>query len=128
MDYNNLLFHIVSHKVNKSQAYVQEQLAQYLENHEEAILQVAGEFLDQKGTTLTDDKNFIKQDGNHGDELSVYLLAWMANLAIIVITKNGVCSTFEGLVEDAELVLVYLGQPHCPPKNQNQNRCQKKIM
>ena len=33
----------------------------------------------------------------------------MANLAITVVTKNGIWYTFDGLVNEAELVLVYLG-------------------
>ena len=44
-------------------------------------------FFTQKGTTLTDYIDFLKQDGKHGDELSVYLLTQMANLAIIIMTK-----------------------------------------
>ena len=44
-----------------------------------------------------------------GDKLSVYMLARMANLAITVVMKNGIWSTFYGLVNKAELVLVYLG-------------------
>ena len=110
MDYNDILFHIIGHQVNKPEDYVRQQLTEYLETHEEAILQVAGEFLSRKGTTISDYRNFIKEAGHRGDELAVYLLARMANLAIIVITKHGVWSTFDGSVNEADVVLVYLGR------------------
>ena len=110
MDYNDILFHIIGHQVNKPKDYVQQQLTEYLETHEEAILQVAGEFLSRKGTTISDYRNFIKEAGHRGDELAVYLLACMANLAIIVITKHGVWSTFDSSVNEADVILVYLGR------------------
>ena len=110
VDYNNILFHIIGHQVNKPKDYVQQQLTEYLETHEEAILQVDGEFLSHKGTTISDYRNFIKEAGHRGDELAVYLLACMANLAIIVITKHGVWSTFDGSVNEADVILVYLGR------------------
>ena len=110
MDYNDILFHIIRHQVNKPEDYVWQQLTEYLETHKEAVLQVAGEFLSCKGTTISDYKNFIKEAGHRGDKLAVYLLARMANLAIIVITKHGVWSTFDGSVNEADVVLVYLGR------------------
>ena len=64
IDYNDLLFHIVSHHVNKPEHYMQDVLVDYLDNHWEAITQVGGEFLAHKGTNLDDYKDFIKQDGN----------------------------------------------------------------
>ena len=64
MDYNDILFHIIGHQVNKPKDYVQQQLTEYLETHEEAILQVAGEFLSCKGTTISDYRNFIKEAGH----------------------------------------------------------------
>ena len=110
MDYNDILFHIIGHQVNKPEHYVRQQLTEYLETHEEAILQVAGEFLSHKGTTISDYRNFIKEASHRGDKLAVYLLARMANLAIIVITKHGVWSTFDGSVNEADVILVYLGR------------------
>ena len=73
-------------------------------------MQVAGEFLSCKGITISDYRNFIKEAGHQGDELAVYLLACIANLAIIVITKHGVWSTFDSSVNEADVILVYLGR------------------
>ena len=67
VDYNDILFHIIGHQVNKPEDYVRQQLTEYLETHEEAILQVAGEFLSRKGTTISDYRNFIKEAGHRGD-------------------------------------------------------------
>ena len=67
VDYNDILFHIIRHQVNKPEDYVRQQLTEYLETHEEAILQVAGEFLSRKGTTISDYRNFIKEAGHRGD-------------------------------------------------------------
>ena len=52
----------------------------------------------------------LKEAGHRGDKLTVYLLACMANLAIIVITKHGVWTTFDGSVNEADVILVYLGR------------------
>ena len=129
MDYNELLFHIVSHHVNKSEHYMWDVLVEYLKTHWEAIAQVSGEFVDHKEINLEDYKDFINQDGKRGDKLSVYLLARMANLAITVVMENGIWSTFDGLVNEAELVLVYLGHSvfldTVPLSQKNQNCCQK---
>ena len=50
---------------------------------------MAGEFLTCKGTTIADYRNFIKEAGHRGDELTVYLLACMVNFAIIVSQNMG---------------------------------------
>ena len=85
--------------------------------------------------------DFIKQLGNKGDEVALHIMACMANIATIVITKNGVWSIFEGDVSDAELVLVYLRKsvfwdtipippkpkPKPPHKEMNKHEAQKDV-
>ena len=70
--------------------------------------EVAEEYLSRKGQTLDDYLEYIKQPGNKGDKLVLSIMACMANISTIVVTKTGVWSTFDGDVSDAELVLVYL--------------------
>ena len=89
------------------------------------MLEVAEEYLSRKGQTLDDYLDYIKQPGNKDDELALHIMACMANISTIVVTKTGVWSTFNGEVSDAELVLVYLGKSTfqdmvpIPPPNQN---------
>ena len=85
--------------------------------------EVAKEYLSRKGQTLDDYLDYIKQPGNKDDELALHIMACMANISTIVVTKTGMWSTFDGDVSDAELVLVYLGKstfwdmvPIPPPK------------
>ena len=88
--------------------------------------EVAEEYLSRKGQTLNDYHEYIKQPCNKGDKLALHIMACMANISTIVVTKTGAWSTFDGDVSDAELVLVYLGksvfQDTVPiPPNQNQS-------
>ena len=72
--------------------------------------EVAEEYLSRKGETLNDYHEYIKQPGNKGDELALHIMACMANISTIVVTKTSVWSTFDSDVSNAALVLVYLGK------------------
>ena len=48
-EYNNVLFHVMDHKVQKDEAYMQATMEDYTENHSEGIKIIASDFLKCKG-------------------------------------------------------------------------------
>ena len=85
--------------------------ADYIENHSEGIKIIASDFLKHKGQTLEDYLDFIRVPGNKGDELAVHLLACMANLKVVVMTKTKFWSTVMNCDPfSADIVLVYLSK------------------
>ena len=106
-----MLFHVMGHKVQKDEAYMQVTMAGYIENHSEGINIIASDFLKCKGQTSEDYLDFIRVPGNKGDELAVHLLACMANLKVAVVTKTGFWSTVMDCDPfSADVVFVYLGK------------------
>ena len=89
---------------------MRQQLVDYIITYHDPVSEVAEEYLSRKGQTPDDYLGYIKQPGNKGDQLALHIMACMANIATIVVTKTGVWSTFDGDVLDVELVLVYLGK------------------
>ena len=90
---------------------MQATMADYKENYSEGIKIIASDFLKCKGQTLEDYLDFIRVPGNKGDDLAVYLLACMANLNVVVVTKTGFWSTVMDCdLFSADVVLVYLGK------------------
>ena len=86
-------------------------MADYIENHSESIKIIASDFLKCKGQTLEVYLDFIRVPGNKGDELAVHLLACMANLKVVVMTKTRIWSTVMDCDPfSADIVLVYLGK------------------
>ena len=88
-EYNDILFHVIGHKVQRDEVYMQLTMADYIENHSDSIKIIAGDFLKHQGQTLDDYLEFIRVPGNKGDELSVHLLVCMTNLKVVVVTKSG---------------------------------------
>ena len=97
-------------KTERSADFMQNQLADYIIRYRDSVSEAAEEYLSRKGQTLDDYYENIKQLGNKGDEFALHIMACMANIATIVVTKTGVWSTFDSNVLDTELVLVYLGK------------------
>ena len=97
-------------KTERLANFMQNQLADYIIRYCDPVSEVAEEYLSRKGQTLDDYHEYIKQPGNMGDKLALHIMACMANISTIVVTKTGVWSTFDGDVSNAELVLVYLGK------------------
>ena len=88
-------------------------MADCIENHSEGIKIIASDFLKHKSQTLEDYLDFIRVPGNKGDELAVYLLACMANLKVVVMTKTGFWSTVMDCDPfSADVVLVNMANLH----------------
>ena len=95
-------------KTERLADFMQNQLADYIIRYCDPMSEVAEEYLSRKGQTFDDYHEYINQLGNKGDELALHIMACMANIATIVVTKTRVWSTFNSDVSDTELVLVYL--------------------
>ena len=51
-EYNDLLFHIMGHKVGRDEEYMQAIMAKYIQTNVDGINVVAGDYLQWKGQTL----------------------------------------------------------------------------
>ena len=77
-------------KTQRSADFMQHQLADYIIRYHDPVSEVAEEYLSRKGQTLDDYHEYIKQPGNKGDKLALHIMACMANISTIVVTKTGV--------------------------------------
>ena len=48
-EYNNSLFHVMGHNVEKDEAYMWATMVEYIEKEAEAVTSVTGDFLKRKG-------------------------------------------------------------------------------
>ena len=95
---------------------IREHLIKYIKRYATAVKYVRKDFLSRKCQTLDDYVDFMSTEGNHGDELSLYLAARMCCKQVAVIMKT---SIYTGKLDDREdvislsdidLILVYLGK------------------
>ena len=74
--------------MNCSALEIREHLTKYIERYASAVKYVGKVFLSEKGQVIDDCVGFMSVEGNHGDELSLYLTARMRSKQIAVITKT----------------------------------------
>ena len=83
-------FHLIGHIMKCSALEICTHLIKYIKRYASAVKYVGKAFLSRKGQTLDDYVNFMAIEGNHGDELSLYLAARMCCKHVAVITKSSI--------------------------------------
>ena len=90
IDYNDLQFHLIGHIMKCSALEIHNHLIKYIKRYASAVKYVGKDFLSRKGQTLDEYANFMAIEGNHGDELSLYLAARMCCKHAAVIMKSSI--------------------------------------
>ena len=105
------MFHLFGDHVSCTAEYMRFTMHGYIKDNKEVIQRIVGPFLARKKLTLDEYSDYIKEAGNPGDEVALYLLSVMTDRPTCVIGTSSCWWTQKGDPdpEKAAIVFAYLG-------------------